>query len=328
MVRALVRDWTPRVGLIGLLSGLLLGGIVYWRTGAPRRAAALAGAVVVMMLGMWVKRERARMRALEESVHTLREQVRHLQPADDAAPQREAPLTATPARSATRMDEPRERVIDALTDAAMTELSVWKRLWVWLVSGNTAVRVGVVVLFFGMAFLISYAYESVRVLPIGARLVGVALAAVFLLAIGWWLRAKRPAYGEALQGGGVGLLYLAVFGAAYGFNLLQGNAAFVLLVAVVALAGLPCRQAERPMDRDTRHSRRLSGSGAADEWRREPRNAVRLLPGAESGYLRHRVSQVVAVAERVGAIVHLRRRIGVGRSLLPAANISAVPSRF
>ncbi len=236
----LVRDWNTRMRLIALLSGLLLGAIVYWRTGVLLSAVltALAGAVVVMMLGMGVQRRRARMRSLEETVKALREQVRQLQRGAASAPQSESPPTAMSERLASSTDEPQGHVTGVLsepaTTALMTAASAWKRLWVWLVGDNAAVRVGVVVLFFGAAFLIKYAYENARVLPAGARLVGVAGAAAVLLAMGWRLREKRPAYAQALQGGGVGLLYLAVFGATDHFNLLQ----FVLLIAVIVLAGV------------------------------------------------------------------------------------------
>lgn len=233
----LVRDWLTRVRLIGLLSGLLLGGIVYWWTGVFLSAAlaALAGAAVVMMLGRYLKRRQARMRALEETVEALREQVRQLQGGAAVESQGALPPSIVPQRSATYERRGRvSSILSALEIAAQRTVSAWKRLWVWLVGDNAAVRVGVVVLFFGVASLIKYAYENARVLPVGARLVGVAVAATVLLAIGWRLREKRPAYAQALQGGGVGLLYLAVFGATDHFNLLQ----FVLLIAVIVLAGV------------------------------------------------------------------------------------------
>jgi len=64
------------------------------------------------------------------------------------------------------------------------------RLWQWLFGGNTVVRVGVVVLFFGVAFLLKYAYEHTHV-PIELRLTGVAIGAIVLLAIGWRLPQRQ-----------------------------------------------------------------------------------------------------------------------------------------
>ena len=57
----------------------------------------------------------------------------------------------------------------------------------WLLGGNTVARVGVLVLFVGVAFLLRYVAERTQV-PIELRLVGVALGAIALLAIGWRLR--------------------------------------------------------------------------------------------------------------------------------------------
>lgn len=109
--------------------------------------------------------------------------------------------------------------------------------WDRLLRGNLMARAGVVVLFFGVAFLLKYTYQHVRV-PIELRLAGVALAAMVLLAIGWRLRLTREGYGLALQGGGVGLLYLTIFGALRLFELLPAGPAFALLLAVAALSAV------------------------------------------------------------------------------------------
>jgi len=82
----------------------------------------------------------------------------------------------------------------------------------WITGGNTVVRVGVIVLFFGVAFLLKYAAEHTNV-PIEFRLAGVALGAIALLVTGIWLRRRREAYGLSLEGGAIGILYLVVFAA-------------------------------------------------------------------------------------------------------------------
>ena len=102
------------------------------------------------------------------------------------------------------------------------EPSYFDRAWNWLTGGNSLVRVGVVVLFFGVAFLLKYAYEHTHV-PIEVRLIGVALGAAVMLVIGWRLRERKPVYALAMQGGGVGLLYLTVFGAFRLFNLVPAK---------------------------------------------------------------------------------------------------------
>src|SRR5262249_20599354 len=95
-------------------------------------------------------------------------------------------------------------------------------LWNFFFGGNSLVRFGVIVLFFGVAFLLKYASEHIEV-PIEIRLIGVALGAIVLLAIGWRVRESRPGYGLIIQGGGVGLLYLTVFAAFRLYNLLPAG---------------------------------------------------------------------------------------------------------
>ena len=105
----------------------------------------------------------------------------------------------------------------------------------WLLGGNTVVRVGVVILFFGVAFLLKYAYEHTHV-PLEVRLVGVALGAFVLLVLGWRLRDKRPGYALSLQGAGIAGLYLTIFAAFRLYALLPPLPAFVLLVAVAVFS--------------------------------------------------------------------------------------------
>src|SRR5262249_17263020 len=106
----------------------------------------------------------------------------------------------------------------------------------WLLGGNTVVRVGIVVLFFGVAFLLKYAADN-SMLPVELRMAGVALGAIALLAIGWRIGDRRGAYGLVLQGGGVGLLYLTVFAATKLLDdPLPTGAAFPLMVAICGLS--------------------------------------------------------------------------------------------
>lgn len=105
----------------------------------------------------------------------------------------------------------------------------------WLLGGNTVVRIGIIVLFFGVAFLLKYAADN-SLLPIEFRLAGTAVGATVLLAIGWRLRTRRAAYGLLLQGGGVGVLYLTVFSAVKLYTLIPASAALPLLVVICVLA--------------------------------------------------------------------------------------------
>jgi uncharacterized membrane protein len=114
--------------------------------------------------------------------------------------------------------------------ATAPDRPVW---WRWVFGGNTLVRLGVVILFFGVAFLVKYATENFR-FPIELRLAGIATGAIVMLAIGWRLRGKRAGYALAMQGGGIGVLYLTVFAALRLYALMPPTVAFALLLGVVA----------------------------------------------------------------------------------------------
>ena len=107
----------------------------------------------------------------------------------------------------------------------------------WLFGGNTVLRVGVVLLFLGLAFLLRYATEGV-VVPIELRYAGVAAAAIGLLGLGWWLRLRNSNYGLMLQGTGIAVLYLTVFAAMRLHPLIGPSAALGLLVAVTVFSAI------------------------------------------------------------------------------------------
>ena len=109
------------------------------------------------------------------------------------------------------------------------------RVWAWITGGNTLARVGIIVLFVGVGFLLEYAAEHVTV-PIELRVAGVALGGVVLLVLGWRLRDRREGYAMILQGGGVGVLYLTVFAALKLYALVPPGAAFALLFVIAALS--------------------------------------------------------------------------------------------
>ena len=95
----------------------------------------------------------------------------------------------------------------------------------WLKRGNPLARAGIVILFFGAAFLAQYANAN-RLIPVEFYFIGLALGAFALLILGWRLREKRAIYAQLLQGGGIAGLYLTVFAATRMFKLLPLTLAF------------------------------------------------------------------------------------------------------
>jgi uncharacterized membrane protein len=112
---------------------------------------------------------------------------------------------------------------------------LFQRALDWLRGGNPLARVGIVILFFGGAFLAKYAAEHSH-FPIQLRMAALAAGALALLGIGWVLRDKRAAYAQTLQGGGIAGLYLTVFAATRLYDLLIPAYALALMVLIAALA--------------------------------------------------------------------------------------------
>lgn len=105
----------------------------------------------------------------------------------------------------------------------------------WLFTGNLVAKLGLVILFIGVAFLLKYVAATVEV-PIEVRLAGVALANLGLLAWGWRLRTTRREIGLPVQGTAIAIMMLVVFGAYQRYGLIPGGLAFALLVAFTGFA--------------------------------------------------------------------------------------------
>ena len=152
------------------------------------------------------------------------------------------PASAAPARVAVDVEDapPAERPSMEMPErsgdsaAVPAAAPVAGGLRAWLTGGNALSRIGVVVLFFGVAFLLRYLAEIVTI-PIELRLLGVACAGLLLLGIGARLVKRRPGYGLSLEGAGAGVLYLTTYAAFRLYDVLPGVPAFALLAGVAAL---------------------------------------------------------------------------------------------
>jgi len=142
----------------------------------------------------------------------------------DIEPRNTAPSPSVPDRPAV-----------AAAPASAHEDKVVAAIRGFFTGGNTLVRVGVIVLFFGVAFLLRYMAEHSHI-SIEVRLTGVALASIALTILGWRLRKTRGGYALALQGGGVGILYLIVFAALRLYSILPATIAFPALVVIAILS--------------------------------------------------------------------------------------------
>jgi len=122
-----------------------------------------------------------------------------------------------------------------------------KKAWSWFTDGNVFVRVGVIILFMGMTFLIRYAIGE-NMIPIELRLAAVAAAAITMLYWGWRQRNIRQQFSLVVQGGGIGLLYLTIFAGFSLYHVIPSPLAFVfLLLTVIFAAMLSILQNARPL---------------------------------------------------------------------------------
>ena len=103
--------------------------------------------------------------------------------------------------------------------------------------GNTLVKMGVLILFLGLAFLLRYTAERVTV-PIELRYASVAMVGAGLLALGWFLRRRRADYALILQGMGIGVFYLTTLSAMKMHDLIPTNMGFAFMFAVSLLGAV------------------------------------------------------------------------------------------
>ena len=118
-----------------------------------------------------------------------------------------------------------ESVLDKLFVSALVTVKNY------FTGGNLFVRIGIIILFFGVSFLLKYVSDR-GLFPIEYRLIAVVVGAIFLLVAGWRLRHKNSTYGLLLQGAGIGILYLDIFAAYSMYNLIPSLPAFALLFVV------------------------------------------------------------------------------------------------
>ena len=239
------------IGAMGNFEGAVLGGIV--------------GIVVGAMLSSKSKKGAAdtRVAALEDAVRKLNERVQALESGVVAAPAADVAAAASepPVESGWVLPPPvpvvPTPVMDVLAPVTVPSAAVEpalsrpmgrarplpsapkepSALWNFFFGGNTLVRVGVLVLFIGVSFLLKYAADA-GLVPIELRLAGVAAGGIALLVLGWRLRHKREGYALMLQGGGVGILYLTVFAALRLYHLVPPTLAFFLLAGMAFFSAL------------------------------------------------------------------------------------------
>jgi len=229
--------------------GLAIG--VYLASGGGDYALGAAGGALIGIV-------LARLAKLEQRVRELQSAAR-LPPRESVTASPQPPLAADSGAPGTWPEQPAPEAVEEAHPAAAEPpaepqwappprqplpsrpslLQLWLKTAVdWISSGNVPVKVGVIISFFGVAFLLKYAIDrKLMVIPLEFRLLAVAAAGVALIIIGWRLRRKVSVYALSLQGCGLGIIYLTIFAALRIWQLLPAPLAFFLLVALTFFTG-------------------------------------------------------------------------------------------
>ncbi|TYQ12319.1 UNVERIFIED_ORG: putative membrane protein DUF2339 [Zoogloea ramigera] len=107
----------------------------------------------------------------------------------------------------------------------------------WLFGGNLVAKLGLLILFIGVSFLLKYTAARVT-LPIELRLAAIVLADLAVLTWGWRIRIKRPAISLPVQGAALAVLMLVTFGAFRVYHLIPAAMAFALLLVLTVFTCL------------------------------------------------------------------------------------------
>ena len=237
--------------LLGAIAGLLLKSIVAQRSPPPRP------------LDVRVQSLENRIDELNRAIGDLQGRLSRLEPARVESAIASAAETISPSHlsepdtppdnniattAATTGDTPFE-ISESLTPASVPEAVAptpsaaavtsppttlaGNTLWTRLIGGNVLAKIGVVLLFFGIASGLKLAAQY-GLFPIQVRLLIGAVAAIAMIAFGW-NRVTRPEhrmFGLALQGGGFAILYLIVFFMLTRYQMIDVRLAFLLFMAL------------------------------------------------------------------------------------------------
>lgn len=252
--------------VLGLIAGAAHGEI-----------EAFFGALAGLAGGLWVSaRTAARERAVQERLRELDEKTRWLYealkarpaaaagteatsaaPEDAATPAAtEAPPAVAPAAVSTQAAPLDALHAEGTRVAARPQPSAAERdditrplatLWSRLMGSNPLARIGVIVLFFGVASALRLAAQA-GWLPPGLRLAAAVATGAAMIGFGLRLPGDGPRrmFALAIQGGGFALLYLAVYFALARYGFIGPAPAFLLFAALgVACAVCAARQSSQ-----------------------------------------------------------------------------------
>src|SRR6266545_3016982 len=197
--------------------------------------------VVAIAISLWAASQvRARREASspDERITALEEQVRGLlyrvwtleKDAHAGAPS--APEPAPAASPSPVLQAPAPPAPEPVTPAPSLDLEQ-------RIGARWATWVGIVAILFAVSFFLKWAFDNNYLGP-GARVILGLVAGLLMLAAGLVLHRRQdvPYLSEGLSGGGLGILYLSLYGAHALYDLLGPGPTFTAMFAVTVLGAL------------------------------------------------------------------------------------------
>ncbi|OAT37391.1 DUF2339 domain-containing protein [Proteus myxofaciens] len=125
----------------------------------------------------------------------------------------------------------RKALIKSKPKKTHQQASIFELIWKWIITGNPLAKIGMLLLFFGLSYLLKYSIEN-DVISASTRLMMAGVGCFVLLGLGWWLQQKNRIYALILQGGGIGGLYITIFAATKIYDFIPITFAFIIMVLV------------------------------------------------------------------------------------------------
>lgn len=110
------------------------------------------------------------------------------------------------------------------------------RDWEFIFGGNWMARIGAVALVFGVGFFLKLAFDNDWIGETGRVVLGL-VAGIVLIGAGEFWQSRYGAWAQAVTGGGIAILYLAIFAAFSFYGLIPGTTAFASLAMVTLVSG-------------------------------------------------------------------------------------------